>query len=104
MEAAMRTSRHARIAPIALAFALLGAPALALAAPLASAGTEPSGCPESAGETADADNAPPQKSTAVKRGAARDTGKSRQTTPYRSGDTPSRGAPRWHRFLPGMFR
>lgn len=99
----MPTSRHARIAPfaIATAFALLGAPALALAA---SAGTEPSGCPESAGETVDAENAPQQKSTAVKRGTSRDAGKSRQTTPYRSSDTPSRGTPRWHRFLPGMFR
>lgn len=102
----MHTSRLARIAPfaIATAFALLGAPALALAAPLASAGTEPSGCPESAGETVDADNAPQQKSTAVKRSNSRDAGKSRQTTPYRSTDTPSRGTPRWHRFLPGMFR
>ncbi len=99
----MRTSRHARIAPfaIATALALLGAPTLALAA---SASTEPSGCPDSTDETVDAENAPQQKSTAVKRGASRDTGKSRQTTPYRSTDTPSRGTPRWHRFLPGMFR
>lgn len=102
----MRTSRHARIAPfaIATAFALSGAPALVLAAPLASAGTEQPGCPDAAVEAADGENAPQQKSTAVKRGTSRDTGKSRQTTPYRSSDTPSRGTPRWHRFLPGMFR
>lgn len=102
----MRTSRHARIAPIAVAtaLALLGAPALSMAAALASVGTEQGTCPDSTGDTLDADSAPQPKSTAAKRGAARDSGKSRQTTPYRSSDTPSRTAPRWHRFLPGMFR
>lgn len=102
MEAAMRTARPAL--PLLIAFALLGAPALSLAAPLASANGEQVGCPEQGAEAVDAENAPQQKSVAAKRGTARDTGKSRQTTPYRSGDTPSRGAPRWHRFLPGMFR
>lgn len=100
----MRTPRHARIAPIAIALALLGAPAIVLAAPLASAGTEQPSCPDSSGEAADAADAPQQKSTAVKRGTSRDTGKSRQAAPYRGTDTPSRGTPRWHRFLPGMFR
>jgi hypothetical protein len=102
MEAAMRTARPAL--PVLIAFALLGAPALSLAAPLASANGEQVGCPEQGAEAVDAETAPQQKSVAAKRGAARDAGKSRQTTPYRSGDAPSRGAPRWHRFLPGMFR
>ena len=97
----MRTARP--VLPVLLACALLGAPALSLAAPLASANGEQVGCPEQADAVA-AENEPQQKSAAAKRGAARDTGKSRQATPYRSGDTPSRSAPRWHRFLPGMFR
>jgi hypothetical protein len=97
----MRTVRSAL--PAFLCLALLGLPALSLAAPLAAANGEAAGCPDPA-EDVDADGVPPQKPTAAKRGAARDAGKPRQTTPYRSGDTPSRGAPRWHRFLPGMYR
>lgn len=98
----MRTARSALSAFLSLA--LLGVPALSLAAPLAAANGEAVGCPDPVAEELDADGVPPQKPTAAKRGAARDTGKPRQTTPYRSGDTPSRGAPRWHRFLPGMYR
>lgn len=98
----MRTSRTAF--PVLLALALVGLPAISAAAPLASANSDQIGCPEQGAEAAEAEAVPQQKSVAAKRGAARDTGKSRQNTPYRSGDTPSRGTPRWHRFLPGMFR
>jgi hypothetical protein len=98
----MRTVRSAL--PAFLSLALLGVPALSLAAPLAAANGEAAGCPDPVAEDVDADGVPPQKPTAAKRGAARDAGKPRQTTPYRSGDAPSRGAPRWHRFLPGMYR
>lgn len=102
MEAAMRTARSAL--PVLFALALIGVPAMSLAAPLASSNSDPVACPDQAAEAAEPDAVPQQKSVATKRGGARDAGKSRQTTPYRSGDTPSRGAPRWHRFLPGMFR
>lgn len=98
----MRTARPAF--PLLIALALLGAPAQSQAAPLASVNSEQAECPEQGADAVDAEAAPQQKSAAAKRGAARDAGKSRQTTPYRSGDAPSRGAPRWHRFLPGMFR
>lgn len=98
----MRTVRSAL--PAFLSLALLGMPALSLAAPLAAASGENAGCPDPVAGDVDADGVPPQKPTAAKRGAARDASKPRQTTPYRSGDVPSRGAPRWHRFLPGMYR
>lgn len=98
----MRTVRSAL--PAFLSLALLGAPALSFAAPLAAVSGENAGCPDPVAGDVDADGVPPQKPTAAKRGAARDASKPRQTTPYRSGDAPSRGAPRWHRFLPGMYR
>lgn len=98
----MRTARS--VLPAFFALALLGAPALSLAAPLAAANGESAGCPDPVAGDVDADGVPPQKPAAAKRGGARDAGKPRQATPYRSGDAPSRGAPRWHRFLPGMFR
>jgi hypothetical protein len=98
----MRTARSAL--PAFLSLALLGVPALSLAAPLAAANGEAAGCPDPVAGDVDADGVPPQKPAAAKRGAPRDAGKPRQATPYRSGDTPSRSAPRWHRFLPGMYR
>ena len=98
----MRTVRSAL--PAFLSLALLGLPALSLAAPLAAANGENAGCPDPVAGDVDADGVPPQKPAAAKRGTPRDAGKPRQAAPYRSGDTPSRSAPRWHRFLPGMYR
>lgn len=98
----MRRSRP--IVPYALlALMALSLPAMARTSPLAGPNGEQGECTEAAGsgDVADAVDARP----AAKRATPRPTTKARPAVPFRGeGGGAGRGAPRWHRFLPGMFR
>lgn len=95
----MRTSRF--VSPMLLVLALASLPVAARTSPLASANGDSGECTEVPAADADADPAPSTKPVA-KRTSAPSAGKARPTA--RGGDSLQVRGPRWHRFLPGMFR
>lgn len=84
-----------------LMLALASLPAAARTSPLLSANDDVAECPDIAA-AADDEAAVVAKPAAAKRGAAPAANKARPAT-RGNGTAPVR-APRWHRFLPGMFR
>lgn len=100
LDAAMRRSRL--VLPTLLALAIVSLPVAARTAPLASANGETSECPDVAATDADNDPVPANKPAAKRGSAAPAAGKPRPSA--RGGDTLQVRGPRWHRFLPGMFR
>lgn len=100
LDAAMRRSRL--VLPTLLALAIVSLPVAARTAPLASANGDSSDCTDVPAVDADNDPAPANKPAAKRASAAPATGKPRPSA--RSGDTLQVRGPRWHRFLPGMFR
>lgn len=95
----MRRSRL--VPPMLLVLALVSLPVAARTSPLAAANGDAGECPEVPAADADADPAPATKPV-VKRSGAPAAGKARPSA--RSGDSLQVRGPRWHRFLPGMFR
>ena len=95
----MRTSRF--VSPMLLVLAFASLPVAAWTSPLANANGDSGECAEVAAADADADPAPATKPVA-KRTSAPAAGKARPTA--RGGDSLQVRGPRWHRFLPGMFR
>ncbi len=85
-----------------LAFALATLPVAARTSPLSSPNGDAAECPDIVAATDDAQATPATKSAAAKRGAAPAANKAPPAT--RGNGTPPVRAPRWHRFLPGMFR
>lgn len=100
LDATMRRSRF--VLPALLVLAFVSLPVAARTAPLASANGETSECPDVPAADADNDPAPANKAAAKRAGGAPATGKPRPSA--RSGDPLQVRGPRWHRFLPGMFR
>jgi len=96
-----------RLAPFALLIAILGLsaalPAFARTGMLQSENSA-NECPDVAAAVgeADAESATPVKPAAAKRNAAPTPSKSRPAP--RGNTAPPVRSPRWHRFLPGMFR
>ncbi|TXH72308.1 MAG: hypothetical protein E6Q88_06410 [Lysobacteraceae bacterium] len=98
----MRRRTHNAVLVLFLLTISIG-PVMARAAPLHSADGADSVCP-SAHSAEDADQTEPgSKPVAVKRGPA-SPAKSKPVAPYRGDGSDSVRNPRWHRFLPGMFR
>lgn len=96
----MRRSRLVLFTTLALALASL--PVAARTSPLMSANENAAECPDIVAATDDAQAPAAIKQAAAKRNAAPATNK---TPPAARGNgTPPVRAPRWHRFLPGMFR
>lgn len=85
-----------------LAFALASLPVAARTSPLMSANENAAECPDIVAATDDAQAAPATKPAAAKRGTAPAANKAPPAT--RGNGTQPVRAPRWHRFLPGMFR
>ena len=99
--------RRNRLIPLSmLALALVSLPVLARTSPLMAANADQCGCPDAdAAPVTEQVDSTTAKPAAAKRSAAPTAAKARQATPYRNAEpTPPRAAPRWHRFLPGMFR
>ncbi len=96
----MRRSRLVLFTTLALALASL--PLAARTSPLSSANGDSAECPDIVVATDGADTALATKPAAAKRSVAPATNKAPPAT--RSNGTPPVRAPRWHRFLPGMFR
>ncbi|MEQ1514192.1 MAG: hypothetical protein ABL934_16140 [Lysobacteraceae bacterium] len=98
----MRRSRFLAFALLLLAMVSL--PVAARTSPLSNVGEDTASCPDAdAGAAADEQEADPaSKSTVTKRTAAPAATKTHPTV-RGNGVTPGR-APRWHRFLPGMYR
>jgi hypothetical protein len=97
MDTAMRRSR---LLPVTLLMlALVSLPVAARTSALSNASEDAANCPD-AGAATDDQTDPANKSARAKRAAAPAT-----TKPQVRGNdaTPAR-APRWHRFLPGMYR
>lgn len=88
--------------PCALAALLvLSLPAAAHTAPLAGPNGEQCECVDAAGgDAGEAMEAKP----AAKRPVVKPTNRARPAAPYRTEGGTGRTTPRWHRFLPGMFR
>ena len=84
-----------------LLLALANFPVAARTSPLSNAGGDAAVCPDAVVVTDDPADLG-SKSAAAKRSAAPATTKSRPEV--RGNDTAPGRAPRWHRFLPGMFR
>jgi len=84
-----------------LLLALVSFQVAARTSPLSNAGEDAVGCSD-AGATDDQQADPANKSTAIKRAAAPAATKARPAV--RGSDTTPGRAPRWHRFLPGMYR
>ena len=92
--------RRSRFLPFTfLLLALVSLPVAARTSSLSSANEDVASCPD-AGAATDDQTDPANKSARVKRSSAPAT-----TKPQVRGNdaTPAR-APRWHRFLPGMYR
>jgi hypothetical protein len=83
-----------------LMLALVSFPVAARMSPLSNAGEDATSCSDAGGADDQAD--PANKSTATKRTAAPTATKARPAV--RGSDTAPGRAPRWHRFLPGMYR
>lgn len=96
----MRRSRLVLFTTLALALASL--PVAARTSPLSSANGDVAECPDIVAATDDAQATPVTKPAAAKRSAAPAANKAPPAT--RGNGTPPVRAPRWHRFLPGMFR
>lgn len=97
----MRRSRLVLFTTLALALASL--PVAARTSPLLSANEDAAECPDIVAATDDAQTTPATKpAAAAKRSAAPAANKAPPAT--RGNGTPPVRAPRWHRFLPGMFR
>ncbi len=95
----MRRSRLVLFTTLSLALASL--PVAARTSPLSSANGDSAECPDIVAATDDAGTTPAIKPAAAKRSAPA----TNKTPPAaRSNGTPPVRAPRWHRFLPGMFR
>jgi hypothetical protein len=99
MDTVMR--RSCIIPSTLLLFALVSFPVAARTSPLSNAGDDAASCPD-AGAADDQQADPANKSAATKRAAAPAATKARPAV--RSNDTTPGRAPRWHRFLPGMYR
>lgn len=95
----MRRSRLFLFTTLSLSLASL--PVAARTSPLMSANGNAAECPDIVAATDDAQGGPAIK-PAAKRGAVPAANKTPPAT--RGNDTPPVRAPRWHRFLPGMFR
>ena len=94
--------RRSRFVPYTLLLlTLVSLPVAARTSPLLSASEDVAVCPEN-GATIDDQAAVANKPASAKRGAAPSTTKARPGA--RGGDTAPGRAPRWHRFLPGMYR
>lgn len=96
----MRRSRLVLFTTLALALASL--PVAARTSSLMSANEEMAECPDIAAATDDVQATPATKPATVKRNAAPAANKAPPVT--RGNGTQPVRAPRWHRFLPGMFR
>lgn len=94
--------RRSRFLPFTLLMlALVSLPVAARTSPLSNAGEDVASCPDTG--AADDDQADPaNKSTVTKRTAAPAATKVRPTV--RTNDAVPGRTPRWHRFLPGMYR
>ncbi len=94
--------RRSRFLPFTLLLlALVSLPVAARTSPLSNVGEDVASCPDTG--AADDDQADPaNKSTATKRTAAPAATKVRPAV--RGNDTVPGRTPRWHRFLPGMYR
>ena len=96
----MRRSRLVLFTTLAIALASL--PVVARTSPMLSANENAAECPDIVAATDDAQAAPATKPAAAKRNAAPAANKVPPAT--RGNGTQPVRAPRWHRFLPGMFR
>lgn len=97
----MRRSRLVLFTTLALALASL--PVAARTSPLMSANENAAECPDIVAATDDAQAPVAVKQAAAKRNNA--VPAASKTPPATRGNgTPPVRAPRWHRFLPGMFR
>ena len=94
--------RHSRSAPLALLLlALVSLPVAARTSSLSGASEDAAICPDP-GASADDHADPANKSAAAKRAAAPAAAKTHPAV--RGNDAVPGRAPRWHRFLPGMYR
>ena len=101
MDTVMRRSRF--LAYALLLLVMVSLPVAARTSPLSNAGEDTASCPDAdAGAAADEQADPASKSIATKRTAAPAATRTHPTVRGNSA-TPGR-APRWHRFLPGMYR
>lgn len=97
----MSRSRSAPLTLILLTlFGLASFSAAARTGPLMNANEDVASCPDDT--AADDQSDPAAKPAAAKRGTAPASTKARPAT--RGNDTAPVRAPRWHRFIPGMFR
>jgi len=96
----MRRSRLVLFTTLALALASL--PVAARTSPLSSANGDSAECPDIVAATDNTETAPAIRPAAAKRSTAPATNRTPPAT--RSNGAPPVRAPRWHRFLPGMFR
>jgi hypothetical protein len=109
LDAVMRRTRLTLLAlPALLLIGLsISLPAAARTSAMMNGGDESSECPDvaagAAGSDEDAAAHTPKPAAAAKRGAVPARAKPRSTPRGGNPDAPARG-PRWHRFLPGMFR
>lgn len=97
----MRRSRLVLFTTLSLALASL--PVAARTSPLSSANGDAAECPDIVAATDDAETAPAIKPAAAKRSSAAPATSKTPPATRGNGTQPVR-APRWHRFLPGMFR
>jgi hypothetical protein len=103
MDAAMRRSRSVPVTLTLFMLALFGLaslPAAARTAPLLNANEEVAECPDDAAARGQTGSV--AKPAAAKRGASSAQSKARPAV--RGNDTAPVRAPRWHQFVPGMFR
>jgi hypothetical protein len=98
MDTVMRRSRFLPFTLLLLALASL--PAAARTSPLSNAGEDVASCPDTCADGDQVD--PANKPTTTKRTTAPATTKARPAV--RGNDATPGRAPRWHRFLPGMYR
>jgi hypothetical protein len=95
--------RRSRLVPFTLLLlALVSMPVAARTTTLLNANEDASECPDLSADISGGQADTAAKPAAAKAGAAPAAGKSRPVV-RGSGTSPVR-APRWHRFIPGMFR
>ena len=99
MDTVMRRSRFLPFTLLLLA--LVSLPVAARTSPLSNAGEDVASCHDT-GAADDEQADPVNKSTVAKRAAAPAATKVRPAA--RGNDTVPGRTPRWHRFLPGMYR
>lgn len=93
--------RRSHFVMFTLLLALVSLPVAARTSPLSSASDDAANCAD-IGAAADDQSDPASKPAAAKRTAAPAATKAHPAV--RGSDTTSGRAPRWHRFLPGMYR